>query len=45
MTPTKTKTDGVIPPPENLEFPEATVTSSSDATWFSDLADLADIRQ
>ena len=43
MTPTKTKTDGVIPPPENLEFPEATDTSASDATWFAELSDLADI--
>ena len=43
MTPTKTKTDGVVPPPENLEFPEATDTSASDATWFAELSDLADI--
>ena len=43
MIPTKTKTDGVIPPPENLEFPEATDTSASDATWFAELSDLADI--
>lgn len=43
MTQQQQQTDGVIPPPENLEFPEATDTSASDATWFAELSDLADI--
>lgn len=43
MTQQQQQTDGVIPPPENLEFPEATDTSDSDATWFAELSDLADI--
>ena len=42
MTQQQQQTDGVIPS-ENLEFPEATDTSASDATWFAELSDLADI--